>query len=239
MSKDNKPVAPAARAVPAEKRSSSADISAFLSAAKSITPVEGSGRLILALDATMSRQPTWDLACTLQARMFEAVAKAGGLAVQLVYFRGFGECRASKFVGNAASLTDLMVKIDCRGGRTQIGKVFSHALKENARQRVSAVIFIGDAMEENVDELAARAGELGLHGVPLFLFQEGSDRAVERAYREFARLSRGAWFRFDRKAPDVLAQLLSSIAVYASGGLKALEKRGAASDRKLLSQLRS
>lgn len=239
MSKDDKSVAPAGRAVPAESQSSSGDIAAFLDAARAITPVEGAGRLVLALDATMSRQPTWDLACSLQARMFQAVAKAGGLAVQLVYFRGFGECKASKFVGNAASLTDLMVKIDCRGGRTQISKVFSHALKENARGRVSAVIFIGDAVEENVDELADKAGQLGLNGVPLFLFQEGHDGQVERAYREFARLSRGAWFRFDRKAPDVLAQLLSSIAVYATGGLKALEKRGAAADRKLLSQLKA
>ncbi len=239
MSKDDKTPARADATDVAAGTSSTGEIAAFLNAAKAITPVDGAGRLVLALDATMSRQPTWDMACSLQARMFHAVSKAGGLAVQLVYFRGMGECRASKFVGNATSLTDLMVKIDCRGGRTQIGKVFAHALKENARKHVSAVIFIGDAMEENVDDLADKAGTLGLHGVPLFLFQEGHDRHVESAYREFARLSRGAWFRFDRNAPDVLAQLLSSIAVYATGGVKALEKRGSSADRKLLSQLKT
>lgn len=239
MAKSKQPITPAGRSASTPRKSDSGAIAAFLDAARAITPVEGSGRLVLALDATMSRQPTWDMACSLQARMFEAVAKAGGLAVQLVYFRGFGECKASRFVGDAASLTDLMIKIDCRGGRTQIGKVLAHVAKENARKPVSAVIYIGDAMEENVDMLADKAGTLGLHGVPLFLFQEGHDSMVEQAFREFARLSRGAWFRFDRNAPDVVGQLLSSIAVYATGGLPALEKRGTDPDRKLLRQLKA
>lgn len=239
MAKSKQPITPTGRSAPTPKKSDSSAIAAFLDAARAITPVEGSGRLVLALDATMSRQPTWDMACSLQARMFEAVAKVGGLAVQLVYFRGFGECKASRFVGDAASLTDLMIRIDCRGGRTQIGKVLAHVAKENARQPVSAVIYIGDAMEENVDMLADKAGTLGLHGVPLFLFQEGHDSMVEQAFREFARLSRGAWFRFDRNAPDVVGQLLSSIAVYATGGLPALEKRGTDPDRKLLRQLKA
>src|SRR5690554_1404849 len=85
------------------------------------------GRLLFALDATMSRQPTWDLACQLQAEMFEAVADSGGLNVQLIYFRGFGECRASKWVADPRALANLMTGIECRGGHTQISKVFSHA----------------------------------------------------------------------------------------------------------------
>ena len=49
----------------------------------------------------MSRQPTWDLACELQASMFDAAASVGGLSVQLVYFRGIGESRASPWVADA------------------------------------------------------------------------------------------------------------------------------------------
>ncbi|WEX11730.1 VWA domain-containing protein [Chelativorans sp. AA-79] len=221
-----------------QPRSDNSAIEAFVRQAKALaTPTKGQGRLILALDATMSRQPTWDLACEIQAEMFDAVGKAGALNVQLVYYRGFGECAASRFVADTGALKRLMTRIDCRGGRTQIGKVLSHALKENARGKVNALVFIGDAMEENVDELADRAGELGLKGVPVFVFQEGSDPSVASAFREIARLSRGAWFRFDRRSADTLSKLLGAVAVYAAGGMAALEARGRPEDRLMIEHL--
>src|SRR5262245_66450291 len=94
------------------------------------------GRLIFALDATMSRQPTWDTACTLQAEMFREAASVGGLDIQLVYFRGLNECRASGWVSDGKQLAELMARIDCRGGQTQISKVLNHARQENARGKV-------------------------------------------------------------------------------------------------------
>jgi hypothetical protein len=191
----------------------------------------------LALDATMSRQPTWDMACHLQAEMFDAVGKTGRLGVQLVYFRGFDECRASRFVSDTDTLKELMTRIDCRAGHTQIGKVLSHALKETAREKIDAVVFIGDAMEEKIDDLADKAGRLGLRGVPVFMFQEGADPLVERAYKDIARLSRGAWFRFDSGSAAALARLLSAVAVYAAGGLKALAARGRPEDRLMIEHL--
>src|SRR5690606_12648581 len=112
------------------------------------------GRLLFALDATMSRQPTWDLACGLQAEMFETVAKTGGLDVQLLYFRGFGECRASSWVSDSTEMARLMTGLRCLGGRTQISKVFSHARNEHNKRRVDAIVYVGDAMEEDVDTLA-------------------------------------------------------------------------------------
>lgn len=224
------------------RRSDASAIDAFVrqarAMAKPASATEGGGRLILALDATMSRQPTWDLACTLQGEMFDAAGQAGRLSVQLVYFRGFGECRASRFVRDTAALKGLMTKIDCRGGVTQIGKVLAHALKESERGKVDALVFIGDAMEEKVDDLADRAGKLGLRGVPVFVFQEGRDPAAETAFREIARLSKGAWFRFDRSSASALSKLLSAVAVFASGGLAALEARGRPEDRQLIGHLR-
>lgn len=223
------------------KRSDASAIDAFVRQARALaTPdVSGrTGRLILALDATMSRQPTWDLACSTQADMFDAVARAGGLAVQLVYFRGFGECRASRFVRDTEALKELMTRIDCRGGHTQIGKVLSHTLNETGREKVNALVYIGDAMEEEVDDLAEKAGRLGLNGVPVFAFQEGHDPVAETAFKEIARLSKGAWFRFDRNAADALSKLLSAVAIFASGGLKALEARGRPEDRLMIEHLK-
>jgi hypothetical protein len=238
MSDKKTPVA-ASKGEVGEQRSAFAEVQAFIAKAQALSgKATGSGRLVLALDATMSRQPTWDLACKLQAEMFDAVGKAGNLAVQLVYFRGFGECRASRFVTDTAALKELMVKIDCRGGQTQIGKVLSHAMKETAGQKVSALIYIGDAMEEDVDDLAEKAGKLGLQGVQVFVFQEGRDPGAEQAFKEIARLSKGAWFRFDQSSAAMLAKLLSAVAVYATGGFKALEARGRPEDRLMIENMR-
>ncbi len=218
-------------------RSSSAEIAAFMEAARRTAPVKGSGRIVFALDATMSRQPTWDLACDLQTEMFKVAGGIDGLAVQLVYFRGFGECKASRWSRDGADLARMMQKIDCRGGRTQIGKVLKHALNETGKEKVSAVVYIGDAMEENIDLLCERAGELGLRKVPCFLFHEGRDPVAEGGFREIARLSGGAYARFDRSAAAELAALLRAVATYASGGRKALEKSGGSAAKLLLSQL--
>src|SRR6266550_9566008 len=107
-----------------------AEIDAFLARVKGLAAAKEAGqrgRLIFALDATMSRQPLWDTACQLQADMFREAASVGGLEIQLVYYRGLGECRASPWVSQAERLARLMEQIDCRGGHTQIGKIIAHA----------------------------------------------------------------------------------------------------------------
>src|SRR5215831_17505119 len=88
------------------------------------------GRLIFALDATASRQPTWDTACTLQAEMFRKVASIGSLDMQLVYNRGVGECRASRWISHPDQLAKTMSQIMCEAGHTQIEKVLIYAQKE-------------------------------------------------------------------------------------------------------------
>jgi hypothetical protein len=174
--------------------------------------------------------------------MFREAAKTGGLDIQLVYFRGLGECRASGWVAGAEKLAGLMSAIDCRGGHTQIGKVLSHGRQEYGKQRVQAMVFVGDAMEEKIDDLCIAAGELGLLGVPVFMFQEGDDSVAENAYREIARLSHGAYCRFDTGAAHQLGELLRAVAAYAAGGIKALadlSARRSDGARKLLAQLRA
>ena len=208
----------------APQRSSRVEIDAFLKDMRNLKPAgSGRGRLIFAMDATMSRQPSWDLALELQADMFKAVKAVGGLDVQLVYFRGFNECQASKWVGDPEALAKLMSRVACAGGFTQIGKILSHAQRESAAAKVNALVYVGDCMEEDVDRLAGLAGELGLVGVPVFLFQEGSDAKAERTFREIARLSRGAYCRFDAGSARQLRELLAAVAVYATGGRKALK----------------
>src|SRR5437868_11660485 len=145
MSEDN-------NRLPTERHS--AEVADFLDKLKR-APVAhtggGRGRLIFALDATASREPSWDRACRIQGEMFEATAALGGLDVKLIYYRGFNECKASRWLANAADLHRVMRAVSCLGGETQIERVLDHAIAENQKQRLGALVFVGDAMEENVE----------------------------------------------------------------------------------------
>jgi hypothetical protein len=203
------------------------EIDAFLRRVSALAPAAGRGRLVFALDTTMSRQPTWDQACRLQADMFREAAAVGGLAIQLVYYRGMAECGASPWIAEPERLGALMSRIDCRGGHTQIGKVLAHARRENDTAKIAALVFVGDAMEEALDDLCAGAGELGLRNIAAFMFQEGYDPVCEQAFRQIARLTRGAYCRFAPGAAHELAELLRAAAAYAAGGMQALTALGA------------
>ncbi|MFS8038203.1 VWA domain-containing protein [Xanthobacter sp. AM11] len=234
--------APAPQAKGADMMSAADDVARFLAAARAVPPVrpaDGRGRLAFALDATGSRQPTWTLACDIQADMFAAAAAHGGLDMQIVYYRGAGECRASPFVGDAATLGGLMRRISCVPGLTQIRRIIDHLGREAARSGLKAAVFVGDALEEDEGALAEAAGQLALHGVRLFVFQEGHDARVERAFRALAAVTGGAYCRFDPSAAAQLRQLLAAVAAYAAGGRTALAARQDAGARLLLSALRT
>jgi hypothetical protein len=252
MSKDRSGRTPAPSPEPTHARapdrnpapSPRAEIDAFLSQVSALGPAVkagGRGRLLFALDATMSRQPTWDQACVLQADMFREAAAGGGLDIQLVYYRGLAECRASPWVAEPQRLGELMSRIDCRGGQTQIAKILAHACRESDKAKIGALVFVGDAMEESLDALCAGAGELGLRSLPAFMFQEGDDPVCEQALREIARLTRGAYCRFAPGAAHELGELLRAAAAYAAGGMKALtdlQARRSSGAIRLLEQLK-
>jgi hypothetical protein len=224
----------------AHSKSSGSEIDAFLKPARQLAPAHEAarGRMIFALDATMSRQATWDIACALQGEMFSAAASVGNLSVQLVYFRGHRESKASRWVNNAEGLRGLMENIDCRGGLTQIAKVLSHAKQEAEKQPLAALVYVGDSMEENMDELCGIAGELGLRGVKAFVFHDGRDAHAEIVFREIARLTGGAYLPFDRNSAGDLKALLAAVATYAAGGRKALEAASSATAKRLLADMR-
>lgn len=191
-------------------------------------PADGRGRLVFAMDATASREPTWDRACQIQGEMFRATDALGGLDVQLVFYRGFGECKVSPWVSSSAALVRRMTAVFCLAGQTQIAKVLRQVTAETKRRKVNALVFVGDCMEESIDELAQLAGELGLLGVPAFMFHEGGDPIAAKAFKEIARLTRGAYCPFDAASAQQLKDLLSAVAVYAAGGRVALEHYGKA-----------
>ena len=185
------------------------------------TSLPKSARLVFGIDATASRQPTWDEACRLTADMFREAAAGSNLELQIVFYRGpHGKCEASGWIADAKRAGTIMSKIMCQGGYTQIGKILNHVHREHDKAPVAALVFVGDAMEEKLDELCGCAGRLR---VPAFMFLEGDDETAETAFREIARITHGAFARFDTGAADQLRDLLKAVAAYAVGGVAALE----------------
>jgi hypothetical protein len=206
------------------------EIDAFvqkLASVPTVRPAGQRGRLMFAMDATASREPLWQQACEIQSQMFSATAGLGGLEVQLCFYRGAAEFMTTPPLTRSEDLLRCMRKVHCESGYTQIERVLRHAGDEARRQPLNALVFVGDCMEENPERLAGRAGELALLNVPVFLFQEGMDPSAERCFRQIARLTQGAYCRFDASSAQQLRDLLSAVAVYAAGGRRALEDYGA------------
>ncbi len=215
------------------KGPANADVAAFLARVNRLPSVRTAGgrpgRLLFAIDATASRQPTWDRACGLTADMFAAVGQVGGLAISLAYYRGYGEMAATPFLSDAAEITRRMAGVACLGGQTQIGRVLAHAIAQHRQERIAALVFVGDAVEEDIDRLAHQAGEMGMLALPGFFFHEGGDRVAGNAFRQLAQLSGGAYVPFDLASGAALRALLQAVAVYAAGGRQALARLAASS----------
>lgn len=234
----NKPQAPSKNSSQSVSISGKKEVQDFLSQVAAMPKTTGDARLIFALDATASRQATWDVASQLQTEMFLSAQSLGGLEVQLCYFRGFGEFSATGWHDQAGSILKTMTGIRCQAGATQLERVLRHALEENGQKKIKCVVYIGDAMEENIDILAQLAGKLGLLNIPVFMFQERGDPVTREAFLTISRLSGGAYSHFDQASAEQLKALLQAVAVYAAGGLKALRDFSKSSTKtvKLLEQ---
>ncbi len=179
----------------------------------------------------------------LHAEMFRAAADAPagnrslGVAVQLVYYRGFNEFHVSPWSRSPDDLLRRMTGVACRGGLTQIGRVLGHALAESRSVAIDAAVFVGDACEEPSRELTAAAGKLALFKVPLFVFQEGGDPLVGRVFKDLARITGGAHAPFASGSVDQLRTLFGAVARYATRGRSGLGEIEHRLARDMLAQL--
>jgi hypothetical protein len=220
-----------------------ASLSTFLTRAKRHADAN-KGKLIFGFDATASRGPSWATAQELQANMFAAVKR---LDVQLAVYRGT-ELLASPWESDPDALRTLMAGISVVGGNTQISRLLQHVIDENARtptRPVNAFVFIGDTFEEQytLAHIKAQCKALGDLKIPGFFFLEGTGDnfwtgSAKPLYEEFAKLTGGAFANFDANSAKFLADLLESVATFASGGLTALAARSSDAARLLLTQLK-
>ena len=230
--------------LPQKRPAPKGDVNRFLAAASAAPPpvpaaAEGAQRLIFAMDATASRAPTWDLACSLHAEIFNAVRGTASISVQLVFFRGAGELRRSRWNATPDALLRAMSSVRCRGGMTQIVRVIEHAGREAGKAPVRALVLVGDSFEEDPTQAAAAAGRLAVYRVPMFLLQEGMDVRAGAVFRELAHLTGGVHLPFQPGSAAELRGLLRAVGAYAASG-----RQGLAQDlanpmaERLLAQLR-
>ncbi len=195
----------------------------------------GRNRLLFGMDATASRARLWDQAMHIQHEMFTETQSLGGLVIQLAYYQGYGEFYASTWHSRPETLLKDMRTVQCVSGITQIARMLRHAIDETKQRKLEALVFVGDCCEEDEADIEKLAGQLSILGVPAFMFQEGYDVTAERVFRNIARITRGAYCRFDASSAQQLKELLQAVAVYAAGGRQALARYD--ESRKLISHI--
>lgn len=222
------------------KTTASKEITNFLKQGKAISTYrQKQSRLLFGIDATASRQPTWDAACRTQGELFTAAHQISNIAIQLCFYRGFGEFTVSDWLTSETDLKYQIEKVACQGGQTQILRLLKHAIFEHNKLAVRALLFIGDACEENQDQLYNLAGQCGLLQLPIFIFQEGTDRKATDSFRTLANLSGGVHTTFDASSASTLAALLGALSRYVVGGKQALEMSAQSGDKIFLEQLKN
>jgi hypothetical protein len=174
--------------------------------------------MIFAMDATGSREPAWEMASKLHREMGTAL---GGLTLQLVFFGGT-QCKASKWVVGGQRLAELMAKVRCVTGCTQIARVLQHVLTESREHTIRALVYVGDCCEEDGEELFALAEQLKRRKIPIFVFHEGTDSVAEPIFRRLAQITDGIYASFDTGSAEQLRKLLEGAADYAAGRCKSI-----------------
>jgi hypothetical protein len=209
-------------------------VQSFLEEASKVpAPTKSSSQshLIFAMDATASREPCWDMACQIQADMFRETAALGQLQIQLCYYQGYGEFHTTNWSQNAKQLQSYMSAVRCKAGQTQINRVLKHTLSQANQNKINALVFVGDCMEELADTILTNAGQIALRNIPVFIFHEGYDVIAERTFKQIAKITKGAYCKFDQSSADQLRALLNAVAIYAVGGLQALKSRTKTTDK--------
>lgn len=180
-------------------------------------------RIGFIIDATASRQTTWDMASQVQGEMLDTLSGINiPLSLQVLWFRGFQELKKTPWSSDGKKLAQLMSAVSCQAGQTQIERSLREILRQSRQQQIRAAVFIGDCCEEPEKPLLELAGKLALVNTPLFVFQEGHNQTASAVFDKICARSGGAWCQFSQSSPGMLLELLSAVAIFATGGAAAL-----------------
>lgn len=174
------------------------------------------------IDATASRQDTWDTAQKTQAAMLSELANgfADRVTIELVTFGGDVLNAPTQAVSHIDAAKRL-AEVECKAGSTQ----FIDALQpfvERKDNRTKSIIIVGDFFEENIETVYDVARKLAQKKIKIFTFQEGhyDNDDTETFFRELARITGGAYAKFG--SPVQLSKLCADVIDLTLGGCNAL-----------------
>ena len=169
------------------------------------------------IDATGSRQASWQQAQRTQAEMFDAVKTAGNLKLSIVCHRG----GSVKDLGSFASPDDAkrrMAEVSCESGNTRIVDSLQSALGK----KPSTIIMVGDCFEESFTDLQKVCTQLAAQKIRVYAFVEGNESSGQRAYKMAADMTDGIFQPFGSGLD--LSDLCVAAAVFDVGGQQAFDK---------------
>jgi hypothetical protein len=189
-------------------------------------------RLVFAVDATASRQATWDSAKQITDRMFDAIP--GALDVALAVHGADQVHTWTEFGADVARFRAQAAAVRCESGHTRLCELMQRTLDAGG---VKVMSYIGDAFEESPDEAFALADRCKLRGIKLVILADQADAPTLRVFRELADRTGGALLDFRSGELDLMGEVLGAVAALAIGGRKLLESKRTAGARLLLSHL--
>lgn len=179
-------------------------------------------KLLFSMDATASRQPSWDVAQKITLSMFDVIP--GGLKIALAYHSAGRLQTVTEFRDDAGYFKDQIAAVRCQAGNTALCEILDTACDTPG---LSSLIYIGDCFEERFETAVALAQRLKEKGVPCFIFQEGDDFRAADAFKAIAEITGGAVFPFEMDSLVRVREKLDAIAAYAAGGMKLLQAKRA------------
>jgi len=183
------------------------------------------------IDATGSREDTWEQAQGIQAKMFKSAAGLQTIRLRLAYFGG--DCLNSPgWMNSPARVAKHMAAVRCRTGLTQIIEGLHSFIQEAPENRAAAIILVGDAFEEDADQAEHAGTMLKKMGIRVFSFIEGNDPTAQSVFQRLAEITGGKFAKFGSDLP--LSDLCEGVALLTSGGEKALDRLKNQNVRRLL-----
>lgn len=199
-------------------------------AARNMMP-SGPTNIGFVIDATASREDTWEDAKTIQCDMFNQIAGMGQMRLRLVHFGG-DELTDRGYANSPDIVHAQMNETVCRGGSTQIIESLDALLASPDADQPRSIILVGDSFEEDSDALLERATTLADKKIKVYAFQEGDESDAAYAFRMLAEKTGGAYAVFGADMP--LKELCQGVALQAIGGNAALFRLNNAAVRNLL-----
>jgi hypothetical protein len=190
---------------------------------EALKPRQARPRLVLAIDATASREPAWEAAKATTDALFETLP--GELDVALAAHGGSRVTLFTPFTAKPAALRDQASSVRCAAGATRMVEILDRCRDIDVR----VVVYIGDVFEESLEEAENVATSLRLRGTRVIVLHDRAQAPAwdvsAEAFQRIAKITEGAVLPFDAAALEQLRDILQAVATLAVGGVKLLQAR--------------